>query len=271
MIDPGKRIFDPAQVDLINPQVIITTCQKEQSAVTKPCNDPTVHLAWLMGYGTPSTARAQIFDATHQFRRDLDLLYGGNPTPGGWQINVSKLSQDGLLVTPKTFAVAVLFSYTPYVGAGWGGSFGGNCLFNQIYSDWGFYVPPPPDGCVQAGTLLDTPSGPRAIETFKVGDSIMGHDQQGCPVTATITRVLIHDGTWTLYQVQDVWLTPEHEVFIQGKWQRADAVSQKTQRFTGKVYDLTTTTGNFLSAQRLLIHNKKEEGPRQKIPPPEPQ
>lgn len=139
-IDPAQIIFDAAQTHHISPKVILATLQKEQGAVT--AKDPLSkdRLRLIMGFGKATTIRDQIKDATGQFRRDFDRLSDNKPTAGGWQVGVPKMSLDPLEVTPAKKGVAVLFSYTPWVGQGWGGRklIGGNFLFCDIWKKFGF-------------------------------------------------------------------------------------------------------------------------------------
>jgi hypothetical protein len=177
IINPAQLIFDAAQEEGINPQVLLTTMQKESGAVklqVRP-KDP-LRLQLIMGFSSPSTIRDQINDAAAQFRRDLDRLNLGNPTFGGWQVGEPRQSVDHeldpnidpILVTPATKAVAVLFSYNPVVGEGWGGAAGrgGNFLFCAVWSDFGFSGP---------STACDTP---QTCGTYVVGICGSG---SGCP------------------------------------------------------------------------------------------
>jgi len=161
--DPTEFIDFAAQTYGINPQVILSTLQKESGAVRSPISLPVKDLKLIMGYGKPSTITDQILDGTAQMRRDFDRLSNGQPTAGGWRVGVAKLSGEPnpgderdkfgntISVTPANKAVAVLFSYTPWVGKDWGGGFsvreprrakiGGNALFCRVWKDYGFLKP----------------------------------------------------------------------------------------------------------------------------------
>ena len=143
IFDPAEFIDFAAQVYGINPQVILTTLQKEQQAITTSKRLSDSKLKRIMGYGSPSTITAQILDGTAQMRRDFDKLSNGQPTAGGWKNGVAKNSLDPLTVTPANKAVAILFSYTPWVWEGWGGRalIGGNALFCKVWKDFGFLKP----------------------------------------------------------------------------------------------------------------------------------
>ncbi len=140
LITPAQIIFQAAQASHISPQVLLATLQKEQGAVTASRRLLPGALELIMGYGSPSTIRDQIRDAAAQFRRDFDRLSSGKPTAGGWQVGVPKQSLDPLTVTPANKAVAILFSFTPWVGERWGGrtGIGGNSLFCKLWEDFGF-------------------------------------------------------------------------------------------------------------------------------------
>ncbi|MFA4917115.1 MAG: hypothetical protein WC560_10650 [Syntrophales bacterium] len=141
VFDPTEFIDFAAQTYGINPQVLLTTLQKESGAVRTPLRLPVKDLKHIMGYSKPSTITDQILDGTAQMRRDFDRLSNGQPTAGEWQKGVTKNSLDPLPVTPANKAVAVLFSYTPWVGQEWGGRKGGNALFCQVWKDFGFFKP----------------------------------------------------------------------------------------------------------------------------------
>lgn len=52
---------------------------------------------------------------------------------------------------------------------------------------------PPPESCFLAGTLVDTPDGPRAIESLRVGDRIISMDTgSGQTLVTTIRQVFHH-------------------------------------------------------------------------------
>lgn len=126
LIDPAKLIYDAAQAYKINPQVLLTTMQKESGTVTATERSPNpIILKLIMGYSTPSTIKAQINDAAWQFRKYFLDLQTKGITVSGWQVGVPKSTEDQITVTPANKAVAALFTYTPWVGGGWGGKRGG--------------------------------------------------------------------------------------------------------------------------------------------------
>jgi len=147
-IDPAQELFNAAQTSQISLQVLLTTLEKEQGAVTAKVRLKDQRLRLIMGFDPEhkvvplagKSIREQIRDAAAQFRRDFDRLSRGEPTAGGWQVGVAKLTDDNIIVTPTTKTAAVLYSFTPVVGAQWGGKtlFGGNSRFCKFWSDFGF-------------------------------------------------------------------------------------------------------------------------------------
>ena len=133
--EPAQVIYKAAQTYHISPMVLLVTMEKEQRSVT------STHLSvnarsWLMGAGSPSTARDQIMYAARLFRSYFDDLDEKGTTVSGWKVGISKLTQDGVEITPVNRSVAALFTYTPYAGAQWGGNqpqWGGNYLFYDIW------------------------------------------------------------------------------------------------------------------------------------------
>jgi len=60
--------------------------------------------------------------AAKSFRQSFDLLdEEDGSTTNGWKVDEAKKTEDGVSVTPKTRATAVLYNYTPYVGGAGGG------------------------------------------------------------------------------------------------------------------------------------------------------
>ena len=165
-------IYNASQNYKINPQVIITTLQKEQSLVTMPpCSNPDIQyryaLDWAMGYALGNSTwkgfGKQVDVGTWQF----DYNYRTIETTGsknGWGVGISKKTEDNVIITPENIATACLYAYTPYAGAGWGGSYGGNYLFWDIwYNVFQFQTQPPsppalvsPGSSSEPGPVIDT-------------------------------------------------------------------------------------------------------------------
>ncbi len=148
-IDPVQIIYDASREFNVNPQVILTTLQKEHSAITSKVRLDREELRIIMGFDTqnPTTIKQQIRDAVAQFRRDFDKLTNGIPTVTGWLVGKTKKSEDPVSITPKSRLTALLFSYTPWVGQYWaelGGrnNIGGNGLFCAVWAKFDFPIPP---------------------------------------------------------------------------------------------------------------------------------
>lgn len=138
-LDLSAVIYNAAQTYKINPKILLATMQKEGSTVTlrtRPSNTVMKNLMGCIG----STARAQMFCAAKTFRSQFDNITKSGSTSNGWQVGTAKKTQDNILVTPATKAVATQFSYTPYAGKDWGGQNGGVALFYSIWKQFKFDV-----------------------------------------------------------------------------------------------------------------------------------
>jgi len=156
LIDPSQLIYDAARNNNISPEVIIATLQKESSAITLTSRPGDTRLKNLTGFGGGSTIREQIASTGAQLRRDFNRLANGGETLGGWKPNSPHATDDRKTVCPANISSAILFTYTPFVGAGWGGAYGGNALFFDIfYNTFGFGDKP-----LFCGTYSLTPKAP---------------------------------------------------------------------------------------------------------------
>lgn len=99
-------------------------------------------------------------------------------------------------------------------------------------------------GCLRPDALIATPTGFQAIQDIKAGDQVMGWDGKK-EIATIVDKVLIHDGTWTLYRYKDTWYTGNHKVLSDGKFVEVQTLSQVTQPYQGKVYHLLTATNNY--------------------------
>ena len=184
LIDPGQLINDAAQNNNINPQVILATLQKESSAITSSTRPGDTRLKNLAGFGSPSMIRDQITDLGAQLRRDYDRLEAGGSTLGGWKPGADKQTLDGKTVCPGDISTAILYTYTPYIGAGWGGQYGGNALFFDIYyGTLGFGQKPL--FCGIYGFAAAAPTGD--VQTRKPKLSIQVNAGASCNSTYTLT------------------------------------------------------------------------------------
>jgi hypothetical protein len=93
-----------------------------------------------MGTTGPTTARGQVAEAARLLDLYMRQIEAKGTTTYGWGSGRPKETNDHVTVTPATDAVACLFAYTPYVGAGWGGSAGGVYLFYAAWVRYGFFV-----------------------------------------------------------------------------------------------------------------------------------
>ena len=119
--DPADTIAQAATQYQINPQVLLTTLQKESVGVTRSTRPSDDMLPFIMGCISSSTARQQLVCAAERFRAYHDQLTNTGSTVSGWQVGVPKETVDGVTVTPANKAVAGQFTYTPHAGVQWGG------------------------------------------------------------------------------------------------------------------------------------------------------
>jgi hypothetical protein len=119
IIRPASEIiWNAAQESRINPQVILTTLQKEQSLISNPTPSERA-LQRAMGYRCPDGDACnastldfgkQVDGATWQFRQYLD-----NPTKWSFQAGRTSIVDGSRIVTPVTRATAGLYNYTPHI------------------------------------------------------------------------------------------------------------------------------------------------------------
>lgn len=80
--------------------------------------------------------------------------------------------------------------------------------------------------CFVAGTLVDTPDGPRRVETLRAGDMVLTVDEGACPVQWVGGRTVRGSGRFapvriragTLGARRDIHVSPQHRLLISG-WQ----------------------------------------------------
>ena len=116
----------------INPRVLLATLQKEQGLIDSYAKATQGALDWAMGYAVfegagPTPAYkgffGQVLAAAWQFDHDFEQLEPGVQPP---------ITVDGVTLTPKNRATAVLYKYTPHLSAGelfwtlWTQYFGGS-------------------------------------------------------------------------------------------------------------------------------------------------
>lgn len=163
---PAQVIFDAAQTNNVNPQVLLTMLQKESGTITRGERPPDRTLVRIMGCGKPSTIRQQIMCAAQSLNNRFNELanQGKTKTDPSWQVGQPTHTQDGVMVRPANQATGVLFAYTPIAGIEWGGKtiFGGNFLFCDLWHNTFQFSKDP---CTI--TELAPPTGPTRIETSR--------------------------------------------------------------------------------------------------------
>ena len=114
---------------------ILATLQKEQSLITMVSPEQG-RLDWAMGFACPSSGgcdqrykgfKKQVESAAWQ----IENGYRKHPDWYSFQTGKTTKTEDGQEVTPKNFATAANYNYTPVVGPP-----GGNYLLVKAWSDW---------------------------------------------------------------------------------------------------------------------------------------
>lgn len=133
-------IWDTAQQFYLNPKFLTVVLQKEQSLIEDP--DPTQdQLDWAMGYAICDSCSKtepalqkykgfgnQVYYAAKRIRESyLSDLEGRGYTESGIGPGI-ETEIDGVPVTPKNLATAVLYTYTPHLK--------GNLNFSKIWERW---------------------------------------------------------------------------------------------------------------------------------------
>ena len=138
----AQIIANAARIYGINPVVILSTIQKEESLVESNTNFD-YRVRWAMGYGVcdgcdsndPALQRYagftnQVYSGTWQ----LKINYAGWAANGSvWNVGKTMII-DGRAVTFSNHATSALYRYTPHLS--------GNENFNRIYNIYKTYVPP---------------------------------------------------------------------------------------------------------------------------------
>jgi hypothetical protein len=149
----AQAIADAAAAHGINPLVILTRTQLEQSLIGKKTATQTA-LDWAMGCGCPDNQPCnqaykgfdkQVDCMASKFRSYLDDLAEDGTTVAGWSVGKNKQTLDGFTIKPKNAATAAIYTYTP-----WRSSAQLHTKIWALYRDHVGYVPgdpadPPPD------------------------------------------------------------------------------------------------------------------------------
>lgn len=161
----AQAIADAAETHHINPLLILTRAQMEQSLIGKSTASKKA-LDFAFGCGCPDgQACSEAWRGFHKqadcmashMRSYLDDLEGGGSTIAGFAVGKSKKTLDGLWVTPKNAATAALYTYTPWVGQSGSGNLGHFQIWKRFAAEIG-YAPSTPSGC----PVVAFPSGLRA-------------------------------------------------------------------------------------------------------------
>ncbi len=127
----AEIIADAARANDINPKVLLTTLQKEQSLL-EDGNPSQDQLDWAMGYGVCDDCRhddpgiqkfrgfaVQVRGAAARFK-----YYREHPHEFRYRVNIPTIV-DGITVTPQNPATAALLNYTPHLA--------GNIRFLELW------------------------------------------------------------------------------------------------------------------------------------------
>lgn len=102
--------------------------------------------------------------------------------------------------------------------------------FNQPNPDTLVHAPLSPRDtgapCFAAGTLVDTPDGPRRVETLKPGDLVLTQDDGACPIRWIGGRTVAGRGRFAPVRIragalgaeEDIFVSPQHRLLMTG-WQ----------------------------------------------------
>lgn len=126
--------------------------------------------------------------------------------------------------------------------------------------------------CVAEGTQVATPRGPVSIESLSVGDVVWGQEPSGGERVEVRIEHIASAARVDLVDIDGVRFTPEHPVWLDGRWTRAGDASvgasglglrgpvglRRVQNIdqTTRVFDLTVSPPHTFFAGGLLVHNK---------------
>lgn len=154
----ARAISNAAQTYRLNPLLVLTRAQMEQSLIGKSSASKTA-LDFAFGCGCPDNAACseawrgfhkQVDCMAKHMRSYLDDLDTGGVTIAGWGVGKAKKTLDPSWVTPKNKATAALYTYTPWVGSSGFGNLGHFQIWKKFASYVG-YLPTGPGGCPAIG------------------------------------------------------------------------------------------------------------------------
>ena len=145
-VSVAEYIAAVAKTYQINPMVLLVKLQVETSLIFKTTRPNAHTLDRAMGcgcpddrfgcYSTDAGLYPQIECAGRLFRSYLDQIEATGKTLTGWGVNKTKVTSDGLSITPRSAATAALYTYTPWVLEGRGG----NWLLWNVHRKYGIKV-----------------------------------------------------------------------------------------------------------------------------------
>jgi len=136
----ARMIFDACHTWGINPQVVLTTLQKEKGLIKSNIANPeNFAMGWNETADSTKDFAAQVYKGTRQFRYYFDRIPDEryrDTTGLTWNVGQTQTVYDGT-VTPANKATAGLYIYTPWIGEFGGGrpGIGGNSLFWRLWNE----------------------------------------------------------------------------------------------------------------------------------------
>ena len=121
----AQAIAEAAAEHTINPLVLLTRLQLEQSLISKTSASQD-RLDWAMGCGCPDYQNCmeayrgfdkQVACAAERLRSYMTDLDEGGETIAGWRVGKGMKTLDGYTVVPKSQATAAIYTYTPWVSS----------------------------------------------------------------------------------------------------------------------------------------------------------
>ena len=109
--------------------------------------------------------------------------------------------------------------------------------------------------CLAAGSPIDTPTGPRAVEAIAVGDLVWG-EQGGRRVATRVTHRYRKDVAAAALPgrlvAPGVRVTDNHPIAVAGRLVPAGSAGLPAAAIAGPVYDLRTEAGTYFAGGRLM-------------------